>query len=167
MATAIVSARAAPAKPRSRPTPSHKDWSTSGPERPVTHQLSGERAPGRSPDPYRRKHDAELAHYSAAMWPGFPPPLTVRHYPHLWISARGLGLSGTSTHLTRQLSGTHYELLRPCAPLRYSGPCGVRRSDVSLGIGATGPHVPHKSLFELRAACMPDAARAGFRVLPG
>src|SRR5215469_11282568 len=76
MATAIVSARAAPAKPRSRPTPSHKDWSTSGPERPVTHQLSGERAPGRSPDPYRRKHDAELAHYSAAMWPGFPPPLT-------------------------------------------------------------------------------------------
>src|SRR5215469_3930504 len=76
MATAIVSARAAPAKPRSRPTPSHKDWSTSGPERPVTHQLSGERAPGRSPDPYRRKHDAALAHYSAAMWPGFPPPLT-------------------------------------------------------------------------------------------
>jgi hypothetical protein len=32
----------------------------------------------------------------------------MRHYPHLWISARGLGLSGTSTHLTRQLSGTHY-----------------------------------------------------------
>ena len=56
----------------------------------------------------------------------------VRHYPHLWISARGLGLSGTSTHLTRQLSGTHYELLHPCAPLRYSGPCGVRRLDVSL-----------------------------------
>src|ERR1700758_5153601 len=41
----------------------------------------------------------------------------VRHYPHLWISARGLGLSGTSTHLTRQLSGTHYEPLRhPSAP---------------------------------------------------
>ena len=37
----------------------------------------------------------------------------VRHYPHLWISARGLGLSGTSTHLTRQLSGTH------CEPLRH------------------------------------------------
>src|SRR5262249_44310399 len=30
---------------------------------------------------------------------------------------RGLGLSGTSTHLTRQLSGTHYEPLRhPSAP---------------------------------------------------
>jgi hypothetical protein len=36
----------------------------------------------------------------------------VRHYPHLWISARGLGLSGTSTHLTRQLSGTHYDGVR-------------------------------------------------------
>jgi len=60
----------------------------------------------------------------------------------------------------------YYELLRPCAPLRYSGPCGVSRLDVSLGIGATGSHVPYKSLVELRAAYMPDAARAGFRVLP-
>ena len=42
----------------------------------------------------------------------------VRHYPHLWISARGLGLSGTSTHLTRQLSGTHYGSIRP-SPLRW------------------------------------------------
>src|SRR6516162_5339261 len=50
------------------------------------------------------------------------PLRPVRHYPHLWISARGLGLSGTSTHLTRQLSGTHYGLLRPCAPHRYSHP---------------------------------------------
>ena len=51
----------------------------------------------------------------------------MRHYPHLWISARGLGLSGTSTHLTRQLSGTHYGPLRPCAPLRYSRPRGWSR----------------------------------------
>jgi hypothetical protein len=38
--------------------------------------------------------------------PGQPirvPAFAVVHYPHLWISARGLGLSGTSTHLTRQL----------------------------------------------------------------
>jgi len=41
----------------------------------------------------------------------------VRHYPHLRISARGLGLSGTSTHLTRQLSGTHYDLSALLAPL--------------------------------------------------
>src|SRR5215831_12829285 len=51
----------------------------------------------------------------------------MRRYPHLWILARGLGLSGTSTHLTRQLSGTHYGLLRPCAPLRYSRPRGWSR----------------------------------------
>jgi hypothetical protein len=42
----------------------------------------------------------------------------VRHYPHLWISARGLGLSGTSTHLTRQLSGTHYALFGEHTPGR-------------------------------------------------
>src|SRR5262245_65136337 len=30
----------------------------------------------------------------------------MRRYPHLRISARGPGPSGTSTHLTRQLSGT-------------------------------------------------------------
>jgi hypothetical protein len=90
----------------------------------------------------------------------------VRHYPHLWISARGLGLSGTSTHLTRQLSGTHYELLRPCAPHRYSDPCGSSRSDVSLCIGATGSHVPYKSLIRLRAAYVPDVARAVFRTAP-
>ena len=36
----------------------------------------------------------------------------------------------------------------------------------SLGIGATGSHVPYKSLVELRAAYMPDAARAGFRTSP-
>jgi hypothetical protein len=32
----------------------------------------------------------------------------VRHYPHLWISTRGLGPSGTLTHLRRVLPGTHY-----------------------------------------------------------
>jgi hypothetical protein len=42
----------------------------------------------------------------------------------------------------------------------------VGRLDVSLGIGATGSHVPYKSLVELRAAYMPDATRAGFRLLP-
>ena len=36
----------------------------------------------------------------------------MRRYPHLQISARGLEPSGTSTHLTRQLSGTHYAAVR-------------------------------------------------------
>jgi hypothetical protein len=31
----------------------------------------------------------------------------------------------------------YYELLRPCAPHRYSDPCGSSRSDVSLYIGTT------------------------------
>jgi hypothetical protein len=84
----------------------------------------------------------------------------VRHYPHLWISARGLGLSGTSTHLTRQLSGTHYGLLRPCAPLRYSRPRGWSRLWLVPWHRRTGSHVPYESLVELRAAYMPDAARA-------
>jgi hypothetical protein len=34
----------------------------------------------------------------------------VKHYPHVWISTRGLGSSGTLTHLKRLLPGTHYEL---------------------------------------------------------
>jgi hypothetical protein len=36
----------------------------------------------------------------------------VRHYPHVWISTRGLGSSGTLTHLKRLLPGTHYGPLR-------------------------------------------------------
>ena len=36
----------------------------------------------------------------------------MRRYPHLRISARGPEPSGTSTHLTRQLSGTHYDVFR-------------------------------------------------------
>ena len=55
---------------------------------------------------------------------------------------------------------------RPCAPRRYSGPCGFSRLDVSLGIGTTGSHVPYKSLVRLRAAYMPDAARAVIRTPP-
>ena len=61
----------------------------------------------------------------------------------------------------------YYEPLRPCAPHRYSDPCGSSRSDVSLCIGATGSHVPYKSLVRLRAAYMPDVARAVFRTAPG
>src|SRR4051794_1967971 len=55
---------------------------------------------------------------------------------------------------------------RPCAPPRYSDPCGLSRLDVSLCIGATGSHVPYESLIRLRAAYMPDAARAVFRTAP-
>jgi hypothetical protein len=40
------------------------------------------------------------------------PLRPVRRYPHFWISTRGLGSSGTLTHLRRVLPGTHYEPLR-------------------------------------------------------
>src|ERR1700739_629714 len=86
--------------------------------------------------------------------------------PAFGYSAPHPSAGGTLTLLIHALPSAHYELLRPCAPLRYSGPCGVRRLDVSLGIGATGSHVPYKSLVELRAVYMPDATRAGFRLLP-
>src|SRR5580693_1486291 len=54
----------------------------------------------------------------------------------------------------------------PCAPHRYSGPPSFSRLDFSLLIGTTGSHVPYKSLIRLRAAYMPDAARAVFRTAP-
>src|SRR4051812_14579783 len=48
----------------------------------------------------------------------FHPLWPVRRYPHLRISVRGPGPSGTSTHLTRQLPGTHFAPIRLLAPLR-------------------------------------------------
>src|SRR4051812_338904 len=48
----------------------------------------------------------------------FHPLWPVRRYPHLRISVRGPGPSGTSTHLTRQLPGTHLAPIRLLAPLR-------------------------------------------------
>src|SRR3954464_5904687 len=59
----------------------------------------------------------------------FHPFWPVRHYPHLRISARGLGLSGTSTHLTRQLSGTHYAAVRLLMP-------SLAASSIGLPVGA-------------------------------
>ena len=47
----------------------------------------------------------EPLHTLHRLWP-------VRRYPHLRIWVRGPGPSGTSTHLTRQLPGTHSESVR-------------------------------------------------------
>jgi hypothetical protein len=54
----------------------------------------------------------------------------------------------------------YYGLLRPCAPHRYSHPCGFFHFNFSIIIGTTGSHVPHKSLNQVRATFMPDAAHA-------
>src|SRR4051812_9436108 len=48
----------------------------------------------------------------------FHPLWPVRRYPHLRISVRGPGPSGTSTHLTRQLPGTRPGPIRPHPPSR-------------------------------------------------
>src|SRR6185503_19709124 len=62
----------------------------------------------------------------------FHPLWPVRHYPHLRISVRGPGPSGTSTHLTRQLPGTRRVgggrafALPPSA--RSNGSCGFPAS---------------------------------------
>src|SRR4051794_32688647 len=48
----------------------------------------------------------------------FHPRWPVRRYPHLRISVRGPGPSGTSTHLTRQLPGTRPGPIRPPPPSR-------------------------------------------------
>jgi len=60
----------------------------------------------------------------------------------------------------------YYGPLRPRAPHWYSGPLGFCRLNCSLRIGTTGSHVPCESLVRLRAAYMPDVARAGFRTTP-
>src|SRR3954464_2802887 len=48
----------------------------------------------------------------------FHPLWAVRRYPHLRISVRGPGPSGTTTHLTRQLPGTRSGPIRPHPPSR-------------------------------------------------
>src|SRR5512132_1325364 len=69
-----------------------------------------------------------------------------------------------SARVTRLLR--YYGSIRPCAPHRYASPSWVRHSESSLRIGATGSHVPHKSLSRARAAFMPVTARAVSRYPP-
>ncbi|MGZ3591824.1 MAG: hypothetical protein ACXU99_14300 [Thermodesulfobacteriota bacterium] len=54
----------------------------------------------------------------------------------------------------------YYGSVHPCAPYRYSRPCGLLHLGFSLTIGTTGSHVPHKSLGQGHAIFMPDAAQA-------
>src|SRR4051812_48772558 len=59
----------------------------------------------------------------------------------LWVAAEHCSPFGP---VPLQNLPPSYELLRPCAPPRYSDPCGLSRLDVSLCIGATGSHVPYE-----------------------
>jgi hypothetical protein len=71
----------------------------------------------------------------------------MRRYPHLWISARGLGLSGTSTHLTRQLPGTHY------GPLRHPNAPGLSLTGVRLIIPDHAMGLPVLRALSLCTCC--------------
>jgi hypothetical protein len=52
----------------------------------------------------------------------------------------------------------HYGAVRPYPAHRYFRPHGVSRLCLSPWHRRVGSHVPYKSLVELRAAYMPDAA---------
>src|SRR5215468_4571129 len=54
----------------------------------------------------------------------------------------------------------YYEAVRPSPAHRYFRPCGCSRLCLFPWHRRPGSHVPYESLVELRAAYMPDAARA-------
>jgi hypothetical protein len=71
----------------------------------------GERPALRSPAGGGSRSPLAVSGFRLCARIGFSIPASlrpVRHYPHLWISTWGLRLSGTSTHLTHVLPGTHY-----------------------------------------------------------
>ena len=108
-------------------------------------------------------------------WSGLSIPFhhlrPMRHYPHLWISARGLGLSGTSTHLTRQLSGTHY------GPLRHPRASGLSLAGVRLIIPDHALGLPVLRALSLctccrhypgaAAGCIPRSSHPAVSAFPG
>src|SRR3954464_4427350 len=104
-----------------------------------------------------------FAHSHAGWKSALPWPQSSSRTGWLWVAAEHCSPFGP---VPLQNLPPSYELLRPCAPPRYSDPCGLSRLDVSLCIGATGSHVPYESLIRLRAASMPDVARAVFRTAP-
>src|SRR4051794_38412835 len=74
----------------------------------------------------------------------FHPLWPVRRYPHLRISVRGPGPSGTSTHLTRQLPGT------PDEPVRLPG---LRAAGARADPGARGHRPRGQFARAQRPAC--------------
>ena len=75
-----------------------------------------------------------------------------------WVAAEQRGPFGP---VPLQNLRPYYGPLRPCAALWYSSPYGFNHLDISLGIAATGSHVPYESLMQARAVFTPDAARSG------
>ena len=91
----------------------------------------------------------------------------VRHDPHLGISARGLGLSGTFTRLRRMLPGTHEGLrrrrtrpptgLRMPASTRRDGGCGPPSGGDLPGAIAHAPRIPLPRRRRVLRHCTPGS----------
>src|SRR5271157_1478052 len=80
-----------------------------------------------------------------------------RHYPRLWIQRPS---SERRRDFNPPDSCAAQRTLRATPPLCSASVLGSLwcfHSDISLSIGATGSHVPHKSLKQVHAAFMPDA----------
>ena len=80
----------------------------------------------------------------------------VRHYPHFWISTWGLRLSGTSTHLTRVLPGTHYEgaktsRVHPARSVSFAW----RYRSCTLGLRSRGCQRPRPRAWDLVSRRVP------------
>src|ERR1700676_1438811 len=86
--------------------------------------------------------------------------------PAFGYSAPHLSAGGTSTPMIHALPSAHYEAVRPCPAHRYFRSRGLSRLRLFPWHRRSGSHVPYKSLVELRAAYMPDAAWAVSGHLP-
>src|ERR1700720_3516868 len=86
--------------------------------------------------------------------------------PAFGYSAPHPSAGGTLTLLIHALPSAHYGAVRPSPAHRYFRPRGWSRLRLFPWHRRSGSHVPYKSLVELRAVYMPDAARASIRTSP-
>src|SRR6202030_811492 len=80
--------------------------------------------------------------------------------PAFGYSAPHPSAGGTLTLLIHALPSAHYGAVRPSPAHRYFRPRGWSRLRLFPWHRRSGSHVPYKSVVELRAVYMPDAARA-------
>src|SRR3954453_22578670 len=167
--------RAGSTIPRLRPTGSSLGIAPVDYDPVVLHKPFGPRLAAGAPPSRASSMVAPVRPTRAPPFPVVPPeplhtfhPLwPVRRYPHLRISVRGPGPSGTSTHLTRQLPGTHARLFgHPAAERprifeqahRIEDPSGRTTADLH---GSAEPSDLSSQLSAVLDATM-DAQRADF-----
>ena len=114
---------------------------------------------GREPLGSSGSHHPAVGFIHTALPSSQVPPIKWLTFESGWIihPLRSIPITGTST------------LLRvgpPLCPASVLSPSWVLHLNFSLIIGTTGSHVPHKSLDQVRATFMPDAAQAVNQVSP-